>query len=99
MNARGSNSLTSAAIWTGRFEASNRVIRPTPETPAVRLRQKSETLLPIGVTAPSPVTTTRSLSVIAFHPMEHNRFCHPELARDLLTLPVRRVDPSRARDD
>src|SRR5262249_23117216 len=37
---------------------------PTPETPRSRAPQNSSVVLPIGVTAPSPVTTTRRLSTL-----------------------------------
>jgi hypothetical protein len=39
--------------------ASNRVIERTPLFPATTFDQKSGTVLPSGVTAPRPVTTTR----------------------------------------
>ena len=44
---------------TSKPVASKRVIGPAPLTPATRLRQKVGWSLPIGVTAPRPVTTAR----------------------------------------
>jgi hypothetical protein len=55
----GSKSLTSAAIRTSNPVASKDVIGPAPETPARRLDQYVRASLPIGVTAPRPVTTAR----------------------------------------
>src|SRR5688500_3230657 len=55
----GSNPLISAAMRTSSPAGSNWVIGPTPDTPATRLAQKVGTSLPMGVTAPSPVTTAR----------------------------------------
>ena len=55
----GSKSLTSAAIRTSKPVASNDVIGPAPDTPSVRLAQNVAASLPIGVTAPRPVTTAR----------------------------------------
>src|SRR6185436_9633249 len=58
---RGSKPLTSAAMRQSRRLGSNRVIVPTPDRPSQMARQYSGTELPRGVTAPSPVTTTRVL--------------------------------------
>src|SRR5215831_5910250 len=58
---RGSKLLTSAAIRESRRLASNRVIGPTPDRPSQTARQYSGTEFPKGVTAPSPVSTTRGL--------------------------------------
>src|SRR3990170_3744919 len=55
----GSKPFTSAAMRTSRWEASNWPIGATPETPATRFDQKVAASLPIGVTAPNPVTTAR----------------------------------------
>src|SRR5688500_9447589 len=55
----GSNPLISAAMRTSSPVGSNWLIVATPETPATRLAQKVGTSLPMGVTAPSPVTTAR----------------------------------------
>src|SRR5450759_2309142 len=55
----GSKSLTCAAIRTSRPEGSNVLMVVTPEAPARRFSQKAVAVLPIGVTAPRPVTTTR----------------------------------------
>ena len=61
----GSKSLSSAAICTGRAEASNRVIGPTPQRPSISARQYSSTPMPTGVTAPMPVMT-KVFSFIVF---------------------------------
>src|SRR5690242_7497485 len=55
----GSKSLTSAATRTGRPSASNARIQSMPLSPATAARQVSGAVFPTGVTAPSPVTTTR----------------------------------------
>src|SRR3954471_763655 len=55
----GSKSMTSAAIWTSKFEASNDRIRRVPVTPATRFDQYVGKSFPIGMTAPIPVTTAR----------------------------------------
>ena len=57
----GSKPLTSAAILASRRLGSNRVMGPTPDRPSQMARQYSGTEFPRGVTAPSPVTTTRVL--------------------------------------
>ena len=54
-----SKSLTSAASFTLKLSVSKRVISPIPTRPSRIPCQNSGTVLPMGVTAPSPVTTTR----------------------------------------
>src|SRR4051794_10468320 len=44
---------------TGRFDGSKLVIGATPDRPATRFVQSSAAVRPSGVTAPTPVTTTR----------------------------------------
>jgi len=44
---------------TARSLASNAVIGPTPELPAIRFCHVVSRSLPRGVTAPNPVMTTR----------------------------------------
>jgi hypothetical protein len=56
-----SQSRTSAEILVGNREASNTVVRPTPDLPATRFFQSSSTVTPSGVTQPTPVTTTLRL--------------------------------------
>src|SRR3989442_1135568 len=56
--AATSNSFTSPAIWLESRDASKRVMRVTPGVPARALSQACRTVLPIGQTMPSPVTTT-----------------------------------------
>src|SRR5665811_663486 len=51
--------FTSAAILTSKSVGSKAVIRATPETPSRRFRQYVSKSLPIGMTAPRPVTTAR----------------------------------------
>src|SRR6266513_3211920 len=53
-----SNSFTSPAIWLESRDASKRVMRVMPGFPARALSQACWTVLPIGQTMPSPVTTT-----------------------------------------
>src|SRR2546425_8775932 len=53
-----SNSFTSPAIWLESRDASKRVMRVMPDFPARALSQACWTVLPIGQTIPSPVTTT-----------------------------------------
>ena len=57
----GLKSLTSAAIFTGQLLASKSVMGPTPHLPSRMAAQKSLMFLPMGVTAPIPVITTRLL--------------------------------------
>src|SRR5438093_1454027 len=53
-----SNPSTSPASFTGRSDASNRVIPWIPLRPEVAPAQKASTPMPIGVTGPMPVITT-----------------------------------------
>src|SRR5437588_12070776 len=53
-----SKSFTSPAIWLESRDASKRVMRVMPGFPARALSQACWTVLPIGQTMPSPVTTT-----------------------------------------
>src|SRR6476646_825184 len=55
----GSKPFTSAAMRMSKSDASNAVIGAAPDVPAVRACQYSGALLPIGVTAPTPVITAR----------------------------------------
>ncbi len=55
----GSKSFTSAATRTGKPLASNERIQSIPLSPATAARQAERASLPIGVTAPRPVTATR----------------------------------------
>ena len=55
----GSKSFTSAAIRTGKPLASNERMKSIPLSPASAARHVEGASLPIGVTAPRPVTTTR----------------------------------------
>src|SRR3982074_3118629 len=52
-----SKSFTSPAIWLESRDASKRVMRVMPGFPARALSQACRTVLPIGQTTPSPVTT------------------------------------------
>src|SRR5512144_986901 len=51
--------FTSPANLQAKFDASNLVMLAMPVRPASRLAQPSATVLPTGLTSPSPVTTTR----------------------------------------
>ena len=53
-----SKPFTSPAIWLARRDGSKRVMRVMPDLPASAFSQASATVLPIGLTMPSPVTTT-----------------------------------------
>src|SRR5215212_10636023 len=55
----GSKPLTSAATRTGNPSASKARIQSMPLSPATAARHVSGAVFPTGVTAPSPVTTTR----------------------------------------
>ena len=55
----GSKSRTSAAMRTSNADASKRLTVRVPVTPATRFDQYVGKSLPIGMTAPSPVTTAR----------------------------------------
>ncbi len=59
ISSSGLKSLTSAAMRASKRPASKAVIGATPDSPAIRRLQNSSRVLPTGVTAPSPVTTTR----------------------------------------
>ena len=59
ISCSGFHSLTSPAMRVMKSLASKAVIGAMPDSPAIRRFQKSSRVLPIGVTAPSPVTTTR----------------------------------------
>ena len=54
----GSKSFTSAAIRTGNSLASKALMKSMPLSPATAARHVDGASPPIGVTAPSPVTTT-----------------------------------------
>ena len=56
--ALASKSFTSAAIRTGNSLASKARIQSIPLSPASAARHVARASFPIGVTAPSPVTTT-----------------------------------------
>src|SRR5438034_2957641 len=51
--------FTSPAKLQAKLDASNLVMVAMPDRPASRLAQPSATVLPTGLTSPSPVTTTR----------------------------------------
>src|SRR5919199_4952733 len=53
-----SKSVTSHAICTGSSDASKPFMGPAPERPSIRPSQNASTPMPIGVTTPTPVTTT-----------------------------------------
>src|SRR5918996_2148900 len=53
-----SKPFTSPAIWLESRDASNLEMRVMPDLPARALDQASATVFPIGLTIPSPVTTT-----------------------------------------
>src|SRR5207253_1728628 len=59
----GSKSLTSAAMRTGKPDASNRLIAAPPLLQASSAAQVAATSLPTGVTSPRPVIATRDLAV------------------------------------
>ena len=56
--------LTSAAIFTGRREASNKVIFPTPLFPFLTFSYASLTVFPTGEIQPIPVITTLRLAIV-----------------------------------
>ena len=58
----GSNSGMSAAICTLSPASARAGTRRTPERPSRSESQKASTPMPIGVTGPMPVITTRSRS-------------------------------------
>ena len=59
--------FTSAAIFTLKSAVSKRVMGPTPLRPSRIPAQVSSTVFPSGVTAPSPVTTTRLFMLPYLH--------------------------------
>src|SRR5688572_17870967 len=59
MKFRGSKLLSSPAIRVGKPVVSNRVIGAMPDRPWTRDVQNSSAVFPTGVTAPTPVMTTR----------------------------------------
>src|SRR5581483_4903427 len=63
MNSRGSKSRTSAATRHEKGAGSNSVMGPIPPTPSRSACQNGLTPVPTGVTAPSPVMTTRRISL------------------------------------
>src|SRR5438105_6525266 len=56
-----SNSGISPAMCTGRSVGSKREIRLTPDLPTSRERQKASLPMPLGLTTPKPVMTTRGI--------------------------------------
>src|SRR4029077_1013188 len=62
-HASSSNSGISPAMCTGREDGSKREMRFTPDLPARRARQKASLPMPLGLTTPSPVITTRGTIV------------------------------------
>ena len=81
MRSFATKSFTSAAICTLNSDASNFVIGPMPTLPSLIPAQNSSTVFPIGVTAPSPVTTTLlfiSIKTLSFpkHPTKSLRPFH-----------------------
>jgi len=52
----------------GSGDASKRVTGPIPDFPWISAAQNSSAVLPTGVTAPTPVTTTRRISAILAAP-------------------------------
>src|SRR5262249_13284005 len=58
MKRSKSKSLTSAATRHDNFDASKRVIGPVPLTPRAVASQNASRPIPLGLTAPIPVTTT-----------------------------------------
>src|SRR5712692_3420580 len=63
MYLSGSKPRTSPAMRVGKPVVSKRVIGPIPDLPAIRAAQNSSAVFPTGVTAPTPVTTTRFISI------------------------------------
>src|SRR2546428_6570596 len=60
MYLSGSKPLSSPAMRVGKPVASKRVMGPIPDAPRVRAAQNSSAVVPVGVTAPTPVMTTRA---------------------------------------
>src|SRR6266404_1937927 len=54
-------------MCTGRNAGSNRVILFTPDVPARMARQKASLPMPLGLTTPMPVMTTRFIVVSKYH--------------------------------
>src|SRR5258706_6910688 len=65
MTVDGSKPRTSAAIRTSNADASNPWMIRVPVTPATRFDQYVGKSLPIGMTAPRPVTTARRAGSIS----------------------------------
>ena len=63
MKSSGLKFFNSQANRVLNLDASKRVIGPAPLTPAIKLFQNSGTVLPSGVSAPNPVTTTLLSSI------------------------------------
>src|SRR5580704_11093517 len=61
--ASSSNSGISPAICTGKSEGSKREMRFTPDFPARIARQKASLPMPLGLTTPIPVITTRGSAI------------------------------------
>src|SRR5213082_3440625 len=59
MYSSGLKPLTSAAILVSKLVVSKGVMRPTPETRSIMFDQTVSMSLPMGVTKPIPVTSTR----------------------------------------
>src|SRR5919108_5296577 len=59
MTVSASKPLISPATWLATRDGSKEAIRVIPLRPLTSPSQKSATLLPTGVRAPMPVTTTR----------------------------------------
>ena len=60
-------SVTSEAIWTLKPVTSNLVMRRTVDLPASKPCHSASTEPPRGVTAPKPVTTTRTIVIVLDH--------------------------------
>src|SRR5260370_24859209 len=63
IHRKGSKFFTSPAILQSNAAASKCVIGPTPLTPAMRFFQLSSVPIPSAQTSPTPVTTTRRVTV------------------------------------
>ena len=62
MNSSGAKRFTSPAKRVGKSCASKRVMSAIPLSPASTARQVASVPMPLGVTSPIPVMTTRSIS-------------------------------------
>src|SRR5581483_2942063 len=71
--------------------ASNLLIGPMPDLPSMSADQNSSTVLPTGVSAPSPVTTTRGVSTIGLR-VVLDVLDHVADGHDLLRVLVRNLD-------